>query len=472
MHKFRASRDHWVSSLRIPNFFTALLIPFVTFCVGLYFGSSNSWTLTFWTIFVFRYARLAGHVIAYCKYQAYEHCRSDRSYTRTDVSVIIPTIDPTGPDFEECVKSILANQPKALYIVTVGTQLLEDCKKVLQTLDPSNSETLIEVSAVPVASKRRQVAHAVPRVDTPITVLADDHVFWESDCFLNSLVEPLNEQGVGVVAPRKTVRRTTPGVWSWDSVVNFIACNYLERHNWELRASSSMDGGLFVVSGRTAAYLTEILNPTKTLRRFCNEKFLCGFLGGGLGLGPDDDNFLTREALKQGYKLRFQDSESSGIGTTLGEWPKFQDQLLRWARTTFRSNPVMLRDVDFLYWYPWAYFMVYLAGMTNFALVWDSALVISLYKSDRFDFLGMLGLLTWIVFTKSIKILPHFVRHPSDILLFPAQVAFAYVHSIIKFWALFTFWNCDWSGRRLEDVNSHSDEVPGDFVSIYEPYGA
>jgi hypothetical protein len=241
-------------------------------------------------------------------------------------------------------------------------------------------------------------------------------------------------------------------------LVNFIACNYLERHNWELRASNAIDGGVFVISGRTAVYRTSFLADHDLLNKFCNEKFFFGLFGGDQGLGPDDDNFLTREAMSRQWLIRFQDTEDATIETTLGAWPKFNGQLLRWARTTFRSNPVMLRSPDFLYRYTWSAFMVYWAGITNFALLWDIALTLSLVRaleSQRAPMVLVLLLAIWIILTKAVKILPHLLRHPSDISLFVFQVMFAYIHSLFKLWALLTFWDCDWSGRNLDDINAN-----------------
>lgn len=45
----------------------------------------------------------------------------------------------------------------------------------------------------------------------------------------------------------------------------------------------------------------------------------------------------------------------------------------------------------------------------------------------------------WIfVFTKSIKLIGHFVRYPIDFFLLPVSVAFGYVHGVIKLIGLFT----------------------------------
>lgn len=433
--------------------FLSAFVPILCAWAAAQFG--DRWTLSFCTIFSLRYTRLVGHLMASWTYRPYPSL-PEPNWHAHEVTVILPTIDPKGPDFQECVLSILANKPLRLMVVTVGKKLLGECRDVLSAIERPNEFTEISVSSLPVASKRRQIAHAMPHVKTSITVLADDHVFWPSTDFLPSVLKPFEHPLVAVVATKKRVRRTTPGRWTCMSMVNFVACNYLQRHNWELRSNNWIDGGVFVVSGRTAVYKTNFLRDPKLMERFCNEKFFFGLFGGGLGLGPDDDNFLTREAMKQGKLIRFQDMEEATVHTTLGEWPKFRSQLLRWARTTFRSNPVMLRSTEFLLRYPWSYFMVYLAGVTNFALLWDGLLLYTLAKSAAGGEARYLCLLACFIFwTKTIKLWPHFWRCPSDFLLMPAQVVFAYLHSALKLWAMLTFWNCDWSGRKLEDINDH-----------------
>jgi hypothetical protein len=44
----------------------------------------------------------------------------------------------------------------------------------------------------------------------------------------------------------------------------------------------------------------------------------------------------------------------------------------------------------------------------------------------------------WIVFTKFVKLLGHFIRYPSDIILLPISIVFGYFHGFIKLYALLT----------------------------------
>ncbi|GKU06033.1 unnamed protein product [Fusarium langsethiae] len=451
-----AALDAWPTTLPAKSHPLARIFPVLLLiipiavtltCVWLLFD--DLWLQIFCTLFVLRYTRLAGHLLGSWMYRARE-VSADPAFTRSDVTVILPTIDPHGPDFRECVESILANHPACILVVTVGDALREECQDFMRKLSLDAPYTEISVAALSEPSKRRQITHAIPKVTTPITIFADDHVFWTAN-FIPSALAPFDDTHVGVVTTKKHVRRTTPGEWSWPSIVNFIACNYLQRHNWELRTSNAIDGGVFVISGRTAAYRTEFLNNADLLERFCHEKFFFGLLGGD-GLGPDDDNFLTREAMKKHWLIVFQDTEDATVETTLGEWPKFKDQLLRWARTTVRSNPVMLRDPVFVFRYPWSAFMLYWASLFNFAILWDVLLIFTLVKSANAGPSDVVLLLIWMFWTKVVKLVPHFLKYPSDFPLIVCQVVFGYVHSFIKLWAWITFWDCGWSGRNLEGV--------------------
>lgn len=44
----------------------------------------------------------------------------------------------------------------------------------------------------------------------------------------------------------------------------------------------------------------------------------------------------------------------------------------------------------------------------------------------------------WLVFTKTVKLWPHFYRYPSDLQFLPGQIAFGYFHGLIKLYTLLT----------------------------------
>ncbi len=48
------------------------------------------------------------------------------------------------------------------------------------------------------------------------------------------------------------------------------------------------------------------------------------------------------------------------------------------------------------------------------------------------------SLLVWMFFSKFVKFVPHFARHPGDVLLWPISVIFGWLYGLIKLYALAT----------------------------------
>lgn len=221
--------------------------------------------------------------------------------------------------------------------------------------------------AIDVPSKRLQIASALAHVETSITVLADDHVFWGPD-YLKLALAPFEDPTIGAVGTNKRVRRDE-FEWSWPNYLNFIACNYLERHNYECTASVNLDQGVFVLSGRTALYRTSILKHPDFPNAYLHETWFFGLVGKD-GFAVDDDNLLTRFTVGVAkYKVWFQNSPESTMHTTLGEPGKFFKQMDCWIRTTWRSNSTSLFS-DQSPWknQPWSVYAIYFSSFVDFAL--------------------------------------------------------------------------------------------------------
>lgn len=304
----------------------------------------------FWftSLFIFRYLRLIVHLISFWLYRP-ARIPIHPSVTSRDVTVILPTVDPENRDFRECIQSCLRNRPAEILIVTVGREMKRLCERVVDEYATDDS-TRVRVLQAEMANKRHQVAVAIPHVRTAITLLLDDHVFWPSSHFLQTVLAPFEDPAVGAVGMNKRVRRTDVG-FNIRSFWNMIGAIYLERHNFEIRATNTVDGGVFVISGRTSLHRTEILQNKEFLRGFKNEMFFFGLCG---PLNPDDDNYITRFEVRQGWKIKIQYGPDAVIETTLGTYPKFLSQCLRWVRTTWRSNSCSL-FTDRTVWFrqPW-----------------------------------------------------------------------------------------------------------------------
>ena len=439
-----------------------LLWPLLAFILSVIISPANA---IFVFIFVFRYLRLLVHIVSF--YIIYKPTLIPQHQTLypSDCTIIIPTVDPENEGFRECLTTVLANIPGTIVIVTVGKAKALLVESVVAPFRKNWSNTNIVVTHMGVANKRRQVCAALPLVKTKITVLVDDHAYWPSTNFLNTILAPFEDPQVGGLGTNKRVRRTSSG-WTIQSIYNFWGAVYLERHNFEIRATNAIDGGVFVLSGRTSAHRTSILQDSDFMHGFANEMFFFNRLG---PLNPDDDNFITRWEIKKGWKVKIQYCEDATMETDLGNPTKYSSQCLRWVRTTWRSNSCSL-FTDRVVWksQPWCIYAVFWTSFFNFALFYDWALV---YTLSRTTFGGtwtsFFSLALWIFLSKMVKLVPHFIRCPQDLVLIPAYLFIAYWHSLIKLYALLTFWNVRWEGRNLAAIETQAAEV-NEFVSIRE----
>lgn len=316
-------------------------------------------------------------------------------------------------------------------------------------------------------NKRIQLSTGFNLVQTRFIAFADDHVFWPST-FLQSALAPFEDPQVGHIGTVKRVNRgpynprNLPGVapldWSED-ILNFIATIYLERHNYECTASIGADGGMFVVSGRTALVRASIVQDPNFVHAFQNDYFL--------GSGPmnvDDDNFITRYMVKNGFKTFFQNEPRALMATTLGTvggYVKFANQIIRWARTTVRSNTVtLLIDTKIYRYQPWSVYAVYFSALVNFALFWDIALFFLLGRSQFRSVQNYMILFVALFLSKMIKPFGHYWRNPGDLKYAAIQLLFGYFHSFVKLAALFTCFDVRWTGRNLADAAAPHDNPP------------
>lgn len=404
-------------------------------------------TVAFWSLFTFRYFRLAVNIFSYLIWYKPTPIPAQPSYTSRDVSVLIPTIENNAA-FINCARSICVNNPAYLFIVTVGQDMRAGIDDSLQQLRIEFPAVNIEVHNTNVANKRRQIETAIPLIRTRVTSMADANVIW-GPRFLRSALAPLEDPNICLVGTNKRVRRVR-GVGLFASFWNFIGCLYLERHNFDCRAQNAVSGEAFVISGRTNVIRTAIIQDPLFRIRYVNERFFLGKLG---PLAVDDDNFIVRWILKHGGGIKFQYDDDARIDIApIGEFPRFLGQCLRWSRTTWRSSPAALKIPRVWINQPYSVYSIYLTSFFNFALLIDPLLVYLLCHSDyvnESNWTNMWLLVIWILCSKMVKSITYFYRERRDLLFFPFYILFAYFHSWVKFCALLTFWDVAWTGRNI-----------------------
>jgi len=260
------------------------------------------------------------------------------SYSSSDVTVIIPTIHNNFPELRESILSILRCQPYELIIVTTSNKY-QKLTSFVKTLEAPN----ITCYYVPIANKRLQVCEAIPRVKTRFTVLVDDDVTWPMT-ILPHLLAPFESSSIGAVGPCQRVKRIRTGS-ILARTFNFLGAAYIQRRNFEISATHGIDGGTSCMSGRTCAFRSVILQSAGFMEGFKTEMW------GKYQLNADDDNFITRWLVANGWQTWIQYKRECEIETTLENNWKFLYQCNRWARSNWRSNWTSLIKDRFVWRY-------------------------------------------------------------------------------------------------------------------------
>ena len=113
--------------------------------------------IIFIIVFLFRYVRLVGNIIAFTSYKA--TAVLDRpNLTGRDVTVIIPTLAPYGKDLKECIDTVQANEPAKTIIVTAGPENRDSL------FDYTCVHSNITITHCDAPNKRLQICKALPEV--------------------------------------------------------------------------------------------------------------------------------------------------------------------------------------------------------------------------------------------------------------------------------------------------------------------
>ncbi|KAI2630441.1 putative polysaccharide synthase Cps1 [Xylaria nigripes] len=408
-----------------------------------------SGTWHFWTLFAFRYLRTVISIFIYLLTKP-TAIREQPKFSGKDVSVIIPTTFKSPPELIKCLRSITACSPLTIIIVTSNANV------ELVARYCYNNAFDVTVLGVSRLNKREQILKAMPYITTDICVLADDDVFWPKD-FLDYLLAVFEDPKVGAGGARQRVRREkNPDGW------NFLGISYLERRVWNNLATNAFDGSISTLSGRTAAYRSEILQTKEFSHYFQNDAWL------GKKLNSDDDKCLTRYVYSHGWNIAIQSDPRATIETTVEPDWKYILQCLRWARAHWRGNfTVMGKET---YWcsarYLWGFYYIYIGQFQTPALLWDGLLFWLLsfsltHASPETARLAYASLGAWILFTKLVKLIPHFCKHPSDMKFIPLSIFFSYAHGILNLYSALTLHVTGWGSQNLSELNAPHTEKRG-----------
>lgn len=117
----------------------------------------NIWAQLFIIIFLFRYVRLFVNLIAFLTFVSVS-IPEEPTLSSDDVTVIVPSVQPYGEEFEECIQSVLQTNPVEIVVVTVGDDNLA------RAISSCQGSPVIRVLSIEVANKRVQVCEALSNV--------------------------------------------------------------------------------------------------------------------------------------------------------------------------------------------------------------------------------------------------------------------------------------------------------------------
>ena len=108
-------------------------------------------------LFIFRYVRLVVNLIAFYCYKPIAILEPSNLMMK-DVTVIVPTVEPYGEYFVECIRSIHGNRPAEIIVVTAGPGNYD---KAIRSIGMYSNVRIINCT---VQNKRKQVCKALPEV--------------------------------------------------------------------------------------------------------------------------------------------------------------------------------------------------------------------------------------------------------------------------------------------------------------------
>jgi len=111
-------------------------------------------------------------------------------------------------------------------------------------------------------------------------------------------------------------------------------------------------------------------------------------------------------------------------------------------------------------------YVIYIGSLQTPAGVHDGVLFLLLHRitiDSPEMFMPVVGILcAWIMFTKLVKLIPHFLRHPGDLKFIPVSIAFSYLHGFINIYALLTLHVTTWGSQDLDepmDTRAEKEEM-------------
>ncbi|KAI8815287.1 nucleotide-diphospho-sugar transferase, partial [Cladochytrium replicatum] len=407
---------------------------------------------------VYRWFFFLIRIIAWCLYRPHRPRTRPRYKSSRDVTIIVPTID-SGEEIKLAVRSWLKSDPNEIIFVTIP-KAEQDLLRLAREVDPDSRK--IRVITIPRPNKRNQMVAGINHTRTEIIVFCDDDVIWPPT-MLAYLLAPFEDRQMGGVGTSQTVMAVNKRWTIWE----ILSAYRISMRNIEITATTYIDGGVCCLSGRTAAYRTKILLDPDFQWKFTHEFWL-----GRFHQHSGDDKFLTRWLHAHQWKTWIQACQEAELSSTFKDNWRFLLQLLRWTRNTWRSDMRSLffeRHVWFRH--PFVAFSMLDKMFNPFTLLAGPVTVVYLCVRGGEQlpiWVVIVSYVTWLLVTRLLKYMPHFVKRPQDIFTLPIWIVFNVYFALMKLYCLFTLHITDWGTRTGADHNTKASEK--ETMDIYTPH--
>lgn len=222
------------------------------------------------------------------------------------VTVIVPVHLEDYTEFEKCLSSIQKELPDQV-IVSIDS---EDAQ-LMKIAETYGAEIISYPKRV---GKRQAIADAWLKAKNDIVVHVDSDVVLDKDC-LKEITKPFSDKNVAGVSTHHATNKN-------GSRLAFVLSSLIEQ-NMNVNGKA-LDGGLVVVDGRCNAWRKNLLLSLRD--KFLNDYWM------GIRSEIGDDRFLSREALKQGFKTAYQETAKIFL-TSPSTFANFIGQQIRWRRS-------------------------------------------------------------------------------------------------------------------------------------------
>lgn len=363
-----------------------------------------------------------------------------------DVTVVTATID-TDDSFKDAIATWrIGGGPKEIIVVTAEA-VFDKLQRMARRIDPEKH--FIRVIKAHRANKRVQLAAGIAQVKTPIFVTADDDVFWPAG-LLPNLLACFEDPDIGGATVAGGVTPVAEFWTMWEILGDFRMASLAVTRC----ASSTVDGGITALSGRTSAYRTELFRGDGILNRFVNERWM-----GKYPVSSADGCALTEAIVCRGWKIYIQKCPETELVTTVKNDWTWLLQVVRWCRDHWRQNLKALFVCPRQSWkYPFTTVGRIREMLQPVSSIVKCILILNIfyYRQTRkvahtfaYETLCLIACAMFSQIPQMLPLLPHLRKNPTHMLYLPCWAVFCYIRGFISLYALLTLHVTVWGTRRI-----------------------